>query len=547
MKRRRFLKLSAIASLTPLMYSKGFYLPQSNFSNGPCDDIEDRVFVIIQLSGGNDGINTIIPINQFDDYVSLRPNIHIPETGSNTFIPLDSTLALEDQVGIHPKCVELKELYENGEMAVLQGVSYPSQNRSHFKSNDIMFTGGDGTTSGSSNDSGWFARYLEETYEEQANGTNPNTTPLAVQIGSKKTSLGFHSSDGNHVSVNLTNQDISGYYSVLSEIGTAPIQNIPTGEHGDMLSFIEGVQQDASFYSQGISNAFDSGSNAIEYPDYDLADQLKTVAKLISGGAKTKLYLLKLGGFDTHNEQVVDGDVSNGSHGELLEELSKSVSAFINDLKAQSLDHKVIASTFSEFGRKVKENGNFGTDHGGIAPVFIFGTPVNPGVYGTNVTLTEATEENNWQLTSMQHDYRQVYTTILQDWLGAGVATCDHVFYDHENLTGFSSQKVESLIDANFIVDPSCYDTISSGKFTEGSQEVSISPNPAVNNTTLSFSSSFSGTVSINSMEGKKVYEENGINNVKSINLNLSSLNSGHYIIQLQGTISDSFKLTKVN
>ena len=213
-------------------------------------------------------------------------------------------------------------------------------------------------------------------------------------------------------------------------------------------------------YSQIISSSFSAGSNSVTttYPDSDLADQLKTVARLMRGGIQSKVFMVKIGGFDTHNDQnQASGDVQ-GKHYELMSELSGAIEAFMSDLNSDSLADDVLGITFSEFGRKAQENGSLGTDHGEVAPVFAFGKPVKSGVSGVNVDLSEAVSTNNFQIQSVQHDYRQTFATIMQDFLGSNDAMVDATFVGNMNSESFTDSKIPELIKSEFLVPESCYD-----------------------------------------------------------------------------------------
>lgn len=429
-------------------------LPVNTFAtpsmiNMACEGIEDRVLVLVQLTGGNDGINTVIPIEQYDTYRNLRPGIGLPDSGLNAYIPLDNTLPLEDQVGLHPEMTGIKNLYDQGKVNIVQSVSYDNQNRSHFKSTDLWMTGGDGTPTNFNHTTGWMGRFLNYSFPGLAgNPTQLMPDPLGIQLGNTKPSLGFHTNDEHNPGINLTGQDLSGFYNVISEIGGAPLNTVPQSDYGEELQFIMNIENSVSNYAQRITTVFNQGSNAVTYPDYDLANQLKTVARLMNGGCMTKIYLVRLGGFDTHANQVMASSPTMGNHAELMRELSESVSAFISDLEALSLSNRVLTLTFSEFGRKPIENGDLGTDHGTAAPMLLFGPAIEPGITGTNVNLVNLDGD---QLASYQHDYRQVYTTVLQDWLGAGDDALTEAYF-----SPYIAQKLP-LITSNQVVDPTCY------------------------------------------------------------------------------------------
>ena len=477
MKRRDFIKLSATASAIGLLPAElKAVLPNLNLDD--CD-FTNRKLILINLAGGNDGLNTIIPLDQYTAYANLRPDIKVPETGLNQYIQLDSTLADDQLIGLNPALTGFKSMYDNGMMRVIQSVGYPSQNKSHFASNDLYMTGNDGNSWDNGNNSGWIGRFMENHYTDLL----AENYPLAIQIGSTKSSLGFHGLVEHGMSLNLTGQDTSGFYSVLSGFSGQTISSFPSSDYGEELNYIVETDLLANQYAANISDAFNTGSNVITYPNTDIGNQFKTVAKLISGGLESKIYMVKLSGFDTHNNLVEPGEDINGRHYTLLEKLDEAVSAFFSDLENQSLADDVLGVTYSEFGRKAKQNGNHGTDHGEIAPMFLFGKPVNPGVSGTNPDLSEAVDGNNYQIETVQFDYRDTFATLLQQFLGGKDETIDTAFYNHTNNTSFTSTMQNDFIKDAYKVPESCLvDEDTSVSLAEHAvvKQFQIYPNPCV-------------------------------------------------------------------
>lgn len=457
MKRRSFIKLtSAVSALGLMPFELKAMLQSTDLAS--CGDVSNRKLVLINLAGGNDGLNTVIPLNYYDQYANLRPSIKIPNTGTKSYITLDNTLSEEQQIGLHPALTGFKGLYDQGQLRILQAVGYPSQNRSHFASKDLYATGNDGNSWENGKDSGWIGRFIEKYY---ANELLENY-PLGVQIGSNKTDLGFHGEEEHGLAINISGQDPAGFYTELDGLGGLPPENIPSSNFGVELAYIIKTGELSNQYSQSISTAFNTGSNAKEYPDTDLANQLKTVARLISGGLSSKIYMVRIGGFDTHNSQNQDAGDVNGKHNTLLQTVSDAVSVFMKDLTEQALADDVVGLTFSEFGRKAKENGNLGTDHGEIAPMFVFGNPVNGGVSGTNPDLSEATQDNNYQIKTVQFDYRQTLGTLLQDFLGASNLVIDNTFFNNSFNESFAESKVQELLKETHSVASGCFgDTLS--------------------------------------------------------------------------------------
>ncbi len=549
MKRRNFIKLSATATaigLSPLEIHAALK-PLLTLN---CPDASNRKLVLINLSGGNDGLNTVIPLDQYSTYANLRPTIKIPETGLS-YITLDTNLPSNQQIGLNPALTGLKSLYDLGWLRILQSVGYPSQNRSHFKSGDIYMTGNDGNSSLNGTDSGWIGRFMELYYPSEIS----EPYPLAIQIGSDKTSLGFHGVVEHGLSLNLTGQDPAGFYSILNGLGGQAPTTFPNSDFGTELAFIAGVDALSNTHAASISDAFNSGTNASTYPDTDLADQLKTVAKLISGDLQTKVYMVRISGFDTHNNQIQGVDDPLGKHYNLLNELSEAITAFVTDLNSQGIGENVSGLTYSEFGRKAGENGNMGTDHGQISPAFVFGEAIEGGVSGLNVDLSEATLDNNYQISEVQYDYRQTVATLLQDFLGAQNSVIDSTFFNYSALpspTSFTNSKIDELIKETSKIPEECLNkTLGIDDFETTPKDLKrwqVYPNP------------FRDIITIFGLEDVYEIEYKIINgtgstllidklpvNGASVKINLSNLIPGVYFIQIKkGFYRELHKIIKI-
>ncbi len=534
MKRRNFIKLTSTASALSLLPTEVFALFNSAGLK-TCPNVNAKKIVLIQLSGANDGLNTVVPINQYDTYAALRPNIKLNNVGgSNGIINLDSTLPIEKQVGLHPSLTGFKSLYDNGLMRLIQGVGYPIQDKSHFKSTDLWLTGGDGTPANNVLESGWVGRFLENYF---ANFLTANF-PLGIQLGSSENSLGFHGEVEHGMSLNINGQDPTGFYSIVNGLGGIAPTTIPNSEYGDLIQYILNNDTSTNTYAQTISAAFSAGSNSVTYPNTSLSNQLKSVAKFISGGLETKVYLVKIGGFDTHNLQVASNTTSHtGNHADLLTQVSEAVANFITNLNNKNIGDDVIAVTFSEFGRKAGENGNLGTDHGEIAPMFVFGSSLNAGISGTNINLSEAIAGNNFQVQTVQHDYRRVFSTILQDWFGVSNPTLDLTFYDHTNNIGFTGNKINSLINSQNSVPPSCYnDVLLSAESFNFTNDLIVYPNPSADTVTVSSTSTIND-ISIFTIDGKLIGVYRNPLTSNTFIINVQNLSIGLY----------SFKINTVN
>lgn len=413
-----------------------------------CAEVESRALVIIHLNGANDGINNFIPVNQYDVYQKARPTIHIPK---NRLSQLDTTLGMNDQVYYHPNMLPFKEMYDEGKLSIIQGVSYPQPNRSHFRSRDIWMEGSDGE---SNYGDGWVARYLQYRYPDYQGKSFPGMPdPLGIGLGGV-VKTGFHTTEEHALAINLSGQDPQGYYNQVANLSGLPITEFPDSDHGDLLSHVMKVENSVNAYAQRISEVFTAGKNgSVTYPDNSLANQLKTVSRLINGGCQTKVFMCNLGGWDTHNNQIEEGDVLKGRHVNLLDNFTQSVQAFQKDLEDLKQDHKVLTVVWSEFGRKVIENGNFGTDHGTLGPMFVIGTGVEPGMVGTNIDLREEARDKRGapDASQTQHDYRQVFGSLLQDWLGTADAGLTATQFDT-----YTESKLP-LINSSTQVSPECY------------------------------------------------------------------------------------------
>ena len=542
MKRRNFIRLTSTASALSLLPTDVFALFKSAGME-TCPNVNAKKIVLIQLAGANDGLNTVVPINQYDKYASLRPNIKLSNVGgTNGIINLDTTLSLSNQVGLHPSLVGFKSLYDSGLLRVIQGVGYPIQDKSHFKSTDLWLTGGDGTPANNTSQSGWVGRFLENYYADFLNAN----FPLGIQLGSSENSLGFHGEVEHGMSLNINGQDPSGFYSVINGLGGAAPTNIPNSEYGNLLKFILDNDTSSNTYAQTISAAFNSGSNSLSYPSTSLANQLKTVAKFISGGLQTKVYLVKIGGFDTHDLQVAANTTSHlGKHADLLTQISESIKTFITDLNNQNMGEDVIAVTFSEFGRKAAENGNLGTDHGEIAPMFVFGSSIAPGVSGTNINLNEAVLGNNYQVQTVQHDYRRVFSTVLQDWFGTNDTTLDLTFYNNTTNSGYSNAKIANMIKSQNLVPSSCYSGRVSGEQLgldnfEVKNEVVVYQNP-ISETMVVQSMDAINSISVYSIDGRIIKTYRNPLTTKEYTINVQHFAVGLYILKIttnQGVFS---------
>jgi uncharacterized protein (DUF1501 family) len=453
MKRRDFLN-AASAMMVPVMlngfgvksFAKSSALVQSLKRTSALNN--DRILVIIYLGGGNDGLNTVIPLEYYSQYHSLRSNIAIPES---------SVLKLSGnaETGFHPAMTGMRQMYDDGKLAMVHSVSYPNPDQSHYRSTDIWMTAVDSSQYATS---GWAGRYLNDRYAGYPDGY-PNDQmedPLAIQIGQISTTTLL----GNQQSMGVTIENPQSFYQLIGESGSGDVGSLPCCDAGDLIAFIRQKQALAVGYASEIKAAADAGTNMATYPaaseKNELAEQLKIVARLIHGGLKSKIYYVELGGFDTHSMQVGSTPL-DGVHAKLLKKLSDGIAAFQNDLKLQGTEDKVLGMTFSDFGRRANSNASRGTDHGVGAPMFVFGTGIKRQIVGNNPDLVNGLLPVSpapgvaSRDIKMQVDFRRVYGDILNDWFGTADSTTDRILYKDFNTTSLFTEVVQSLASGAWI------------------------------------------------------------------------------------------------
>ena len=343
----------------------------------------DRVLVLLQLSGGNDGLNTIVPVRN-DLYYQARPTLALPKA---------DTVTLDGEYGMHPSLRPLERMWGDGQFGVVHSVGYDDQSLSHFDGIDVWGSAreGDATT-------GWAANAVHQL------GGGDVTVPPSVQIGASYPLL-MTGPDGIE-GMTLSSPDLLEQIVTSGELHQT--SGLPDTDYGHQLAFLRSVANDADVYVTRMQSAADGVENAVEYPEDRLGQSLAAVARLIKGHLETRVYLVRLGGFDTHASQL-------GTHAELLDSLARSVAAFYDDLGASDDADRTLTMTFSEFGRRVHENGSAGTDHGTAAPVFLFGPSVTGGFTGDDPDLASLDGTGNLPVST---DFREVYATVLRSWLG---------------------------------------------------------------------------------------------------------------------------------
>ena len=351
-----------------------------------------RILVLIQLAGGNDGLNTVIPYTN-PEYHKARPGIGIPK---------GAVLRLDDELGLHPQMTGFKELFDQGLLAIVQGIGYANPDRSHFRSMDIWQSARPSTQY---TQDGWVGRALDVTAKRHA-GSVP-----ALAFGMDNLPLSLVSTKVNVPTI----RDLAGYRlsqgpdaesnrrlrrQIMGELANQP------ADSGSDLEFLRKTTLTALSSAERMKEVTSSYRPAIPYPNNALANKLKVVAQIIAGDMGTQFFFVSLGGFDTHARQPP-------AHQALLTELSSAVHAFYRDLEGHGLEDRVLVATFSEFGRRVRENGSLGTDHGAASQLFVVAPTGKGGILGAHPSLTDLFQGD----LKFHTDFRRVYATLLDKWL----------------------------------------------------------------------------------------------------------------------------------
>jgi uncharacterized protein (DUF1501 family) len=366
------------------------FLVNSTLGAAPAPEKDRSVLVLVQLAGGNDGLNTVIPFED-DNYRRLRPTLGIPK---EQVLPLSATL------GLHPSCRALAGLFQEGKLAIVQNVGYPNPNRSHFRSTEIWETASDSATFAAT---GWIGRYLDNRCAgAPAEGTDPLAVHLNTLNGEPETFLGAqaHPTYG-FAGGGLDRRDDEETRRLLEALAASP-GAINGADHFLKQTLMDGLVTETKV--QRLLGAYRPGA---AYPANAFGASLKNVAALIAGGLPTRVYFVTLNGFDTHVNQLA-------TQAGLLQVLADGLAAFQRDLEGHQLDGQVLTMTFSEFGRRASENESRGTDHGTASPLFVLGTRARGGCHGTAPNLNLP---RNHDLT-YSTDFRSVYATVLDQWLG---------------------------------------------------------------------------------------------------------------------------------
>jgi len=417
--RRQFLRtsmLGAAATWTvPVFLEKTFFALDAIAADTLTQTVTGKdgtILVVLQMAGGNDGLNMVVPYAD-DAYHRARPRLALPP---------NQVLKIDNHAGLNPKLTALKSLFDNGHLAVVQGVGYPNPNRSHFRSTEIWQTASDADRTLSD---GWLGRY----FDNCCAGADPT---IGVAIGeetpqafaaknptgvtfSRPEQFRFRSSEPNNGRMSAEEM----FFRQLNESGVAEESSAPDGasigaisgkakDDSSTMDFLQRTALDAQLSSDKILAIARKYKSTVPYPQGQLAASLNIIARMIAGGLSTRVYYASQGGFDTHAGQI-------NAHERLMGDFNDAIGAFVADLRQQGNFERVLLMTFSEFGRRVAENANGGTDHGAAAPMFVLGGAVKPGLFGKYPSLTDL-DHGDLKFSS---DFRSVYGTVLDGWLKA--------------------------------------------------------------------------------------------------------------------------------
>lgn len=408
MNRRNFLhNMAHLAAMPAFIPGMDLFAQNELMSNTVA---EGKILVILRLDGGNDGLNMVIPLDQYANLQQVRPAVMLPE---NKILPIKGT-----STGLHPAMAGLNNLIDEKRLAIIQSVGYAKPNYSHFRSSDIWMSGSDADLNVPS---GWMARYLESQHPSYPKGY-PNANfphPLSIEISWQSTLL----FQGQNSFTSLIYNNPDNFYKLMNPF----VNTYPETLQGSRLAYLQLIGRQSQEYGSVVQAAYRAGTTPFAFEENDLGNQFKIIQKLISGGLNTRVYMLRIGGFDTHNQQVDSADHTKGQHAVLLKQINDAIVTFMKNLDAQNQGDRVVGVTLSEFGRTVHSNGSGGTDHGTVAPMLVFGNAVKGGVIGNNPVIPKNYKMN--EDLPVQYDYRQAYSSLLNQWMGSPATKTNQILY----------------------------------------------------------------------------------------------------------------------
>lgn len=392
--RRSFLKSSLAASTLVSLGESTIpgFLGRSALAAGSAKP-NDRILVVVQLLGGNDGLNTVVP-HGLDGYAKARRGLRLPAGQIHK---------VTKEIGLHPAMGQLAKLLEQNRLAIVQGVGYPNPDRSHFRSMEIWESA---RLEPGATETGWLGRAID------ARETSPGADSPALHVGTRVVPIALRSKRTEVPSLESLDQyrlQVAGNAEDrrVARDSLAQVTRLDRDGDDPLLGFLRRSTLTAYDSSKRLEQVTQPAAGKSKYPSYGLAQRLELIAQIVKAGFGTRIFYTALDGFDTHANQL-------GTHAALLTELSESIAAFHKDLTTAGQADRVALLTFSEFGRRVAENASMGTDHGAAAPLFVVGPVAKAGLIGAHPSL-ESLDEGD-----LKHhtDFRRVYATLLETWLG---------------------------------------------------------------------------------------------------------------------------------
>jgi len=448
-----------------------------------------KILILLNFNGGNDGLNTITPMDQYANLDKVRPHVIIPE---KKLIQLG-----RNDLAFHPEFKDMKVLFDEKRMKIIQNVGYSTPDFSHFRSSDIWQSGSD---SNQFVTSGWLGRFVEHEHpafpESYPNSKYPD--PLAIELGYSNSLL--------LTGVNTFPGFIPGSPENLNTIVNEFDNAYPNTYTGDKLNYIQIIAKQSNLYSTVVKDAYVKGNHSFQFPNGDLGGQFYKLSRLIRGGLNTRIYHATIGGFDTHDAQVNQDDHTQGPHANLLKHVNDSIIALMKCLDQTGDSDRIMLVTYSEFGRRIASRSSGGTDHGTAFPMMIFGNNLNANVLGKNPKIDpKATWEDNLEA---EFDFRQIYASVIEQWLGGDNASLKDVLNKTYNQVGLTKEYADDDQDGVLDKEDKCLNTpLGAMVDTNGCEVFSLAPDTfAVVATSASCIGQKNGTISISSTNKKYSY-----------------------------------------
>ncbi len=448
-----------------------------------------KILIVLNLSGGNDGLNMITPMDQYANLDKVRPHVLIPE---KKLIQLG-----KNDLAFHPEFKDMKVLFDEKRMKIIQNVGYPTPDFSHFRSSDIWQSASD---SNQFVTSGWLGRLAEHEHPEfpEAYPNSKYPDPLAVELGYSNSLL--------LTGVNSFPGFIPGRPENINNIINEFDNSYPETYAGDKLNYIQIIAKQSNLYSSVVRDAYIKGNHSVQFPNGDLGGQFYQLSRLIRGGLNTRIYHATTGGFDTHDSQVSPDDHTQGQHANLLKNVNDSIIALMKCLDQTGDSDRIMLVTVSEFGRRIVSRSTGGTDHGTAFPMMIFGNSLNANVLGKNPKIDpKITWEDNLEA---EFDFRQIYASVIEQWLGGDDAALKDVLTKAYNQVGLTKAYADDDQDGVLDREDKCLNTPMGAMVdTNGCEVFSLAPDTfSVVATSASCIGQKNGTITVSSANKNYAY-----------------------------------------